>query len=152
MSAEQRLVELGIELPPPVQPLGSYTTWVREGGLLFLSGHVPVADGKMIYTGKVGDTVSVERAQEAARFTIINSLATIKAALGSLDRVRRVIRVSGFVLSTPDFAGHASVLNGASELLAQVFGEQGLHVRNAIGAASLPGDATVELELTLAVE
>ena len=152
MSAEERLAQLGITLPPPVQPLGSYCTWVQAGPLLFLSGHVPVREGKMVHTGKVGGELTVEQAQEAARFTAINCLATIRQALGSLDRVRRVVRLTGYVQSAPGFNQQAAVLNGASDLLAAVFGEAGVHVRTAVGAAELPSNAVVELDLTLDVD
>ena len=151
MSAEARIKEIGLELPEPLKPLGSYTTWVRSGPLLFLSGHVPLQDGKMAYTGKAGADVSLEQAQQAARFTALNCLATIRVALGSLDHVRRVIRMTGYVLSAPGFNQQAAVLNAASEVFGSVFGEAGVHVRSAVGAAELPADATVELEVTLEV-
>lgn len=151
MSAEARLAELGIALPPPVQPLGSYCTWVQAAGLLFLSGHVPVRDGKMVHTGKVGAELSVSQGQEAARFTALNCLATLRQALGSLDRVRRVVRLTGYVQSGPGFNQQAAVLNGASDLLASVFGEAGVHVRTAVGTSELPSNAVVELELTVEV-
>ena len=151
MSAEDRLVQLGIELPPPIQPLGSYRTWVRSGSLLFLSGHVPAAEGRMIHVGKVDSDLGVEQGGEAARFTAINCLATIRAALGSLDQVLRVLRLTGYVQSAPGFNQQAAVLNGASDLLAEVFGPDGVHVRTAVGVHELPSNATVELELTLEV-
>jgi enamine deaminase RidA (YjgF/YER057c/UK114 family) len=151
MSAEERMRARGIELPPPIQPLGSYTTWVRSGDLLFLSGHVPVRDGQMVHSGRVGDDLTVEQGVAAARFTVLNCLATVRQALGSLDRVRRVVRMSGYVLSAPGFAQQAVVLNGASELLGEIFGELGVHVRTAVGVSELPAHATVELELTFEV-
>jgi enamine deaminase RidA (YjgF/YER057c/UK114 family) len=151
MSTEDRLQQLGIELPAPVQPMGSYTTFRQSGQLLFLSGHVPVKEGKMVHVGRVGEDLSVEDGQVAARFTAVNCLATLRAALGSLDHVVRVIRVSGFVRSAPGFDQQAAVLNGASDLLAEVFGEAGVHVRTAVGVSELPSGAAVELELTVEV-
>ena len=152
MSIDDRLRELGIELPSPVQPLGSYCTSVQSGKLLFLSGHVPLREGKMIYVGKAGADLTVEQAQAAARFTALNCLATIQAALGSLDRVKRVLRLTGYVQSAPGFNQQAAVLNGASDLFAQVFGPSGVHVRTAVGASELPSGATVELEVTVEVD
>src|SRR5947209_7617107 len=151
MSFDDRLRELRIELPAPIQPLGSYRTHVQSGNLLFLSGHVPVHDGKPVHVGKVGADLSVEQGQAAARFTALNCLATIRDALGSLDRVRRVVRLTGYVQSAPGFNQQAAVLNGASDLFAEVFGEAGVHVRTAVGAAELPSNVTVELEVTLEV-
>ena len=152
MAAEDRLRELSIELPPPIQPLGSYCTYVRSGSLLFLSGHVPVREGQMVHAGKVGGDLTLEQGQAAARFTALNCLATIRAAVGSLDRVRRVVRMTGYVLSAPGFSQQAAVLNAASDLFAEVFGPAGVHVRTAVGVAELPANATVELELTVEVE
>jgi enamine deaminase RidA (YjgF/YER057c/UK114 family) len=152
MSVDDRLSELGLELPPPIQPLGSYCTHVRSGNVLYLSGHVPVRDGKAVYVGKLGSDLTVEQGQEAARFTALNCLATIRAALGSLDRVERVLRLTGYVQSAPGFGQQAAVLNGASDLLSQVFGERGVHVRTAVGASELPSNVAVELEVTLEVD
>jgi enamine deaminase RidA (YjgF/YER057c/UK114 family) len=151
MSVDERLRELAIELPAPIQPLGSYCTFVEASGLLFLSGHVPVRDGQMVHVGKLGRELTVEQGQEAARFTALNCLATLRAALGSLERVQRVVRLTGFVNSAAGFNQQAAVLNGASDLLGTVFGPRGVHVRSAVGAAELPGDAAVELELTVQV-
>lgn len=151
MSIDQRLAELSIELPPPIKPLGSYTTALEVGHFLFLSGHVPIKDGQMVYVGRVGDELSLEEGQAAARFTALNCLATIRAALGSLDRVRRIVRLTGYVNSAPGCGQQAAVLNGASDLLGSVFGEAGVHVRTAVGVSELPGNATVELELTIEV-
>jgi enamine deaminase RidA (YjgF/YER057c/UK114 family) len=151
MSTDDRLRELGIELPPPVQPMGSYTTYLQSGKLLFLSGHVPVQEGKMLHVGAVGQELSVEQGQAAARFTALNCMATIQSALGSLDRVERVVRLTGFVRSAPGFNQQAAVLNGASDLFVQVFGQAGVHVRAAVGVSELPSGASVELELTVEV-
>lgn len=151
MSVDDRLRELGIELPPPLQPLGSYRTHLISGSLLFLSGHVPVFEGKMVRAGKVGAELSVEQGQQAARFTALNCLATMRSALGTLDRVERVLRMTGYVQSAPGFIQQAAVLNGASDLFTEVFGEAGVHVRTAVGAAELPNNAAVELEVTVQV-
>ena len=151
MAADDRLTALGIELPAPIQPLGSYRTWIRSQHLLFLSGHVPLQGGEMVHVGKVGAELSVEQGQAAARFTVLNCLATIRAALGGLGEVERIVRLVGYVQSAPGFTQQAAVLNGASDLLAEVFGEAGVHVRTAVGVAELPGNATVELELTVEV-
>jgi enamine deaminase RidA (YjgF/YER057c/UK114 family) len=151
MSVDDRLRELGIELPRPIQPLGSYTTFVQSGQLLLLSGHIPVSEGTPVYSGKVGAELSVEQGQQAARFTAVNCLATLKAALGNLDRVQRVLRLTGYVQGAQGFTQQAAVLNGASDLLAEVFGEAGIHVRTAVGAAELPFNVPVELELTVEV-
>lgn len=151
MSAEAQLRQLGLELPPPVQPLGSYCTFVQVGDLLFLSGHVPVQGGRMVHVGKVGSDLSLDQGREAARFTALNCLATLRSALGSLDRVGRVVRLTGYVQSASGFDQQAAVLNGASDLFGQVFGSAGVHVRTAVGVSELPANATVELELTVAV-
>jgi enamine deaminase RidA (YjgF/YER057c/UK114 family) len=151
MSIDDRLRELEIELPAPIEPLGSYRTHLQSGNLLFLSGHVPVLEGRIVHVGKLGTDLSVEQGQAAARFTAMNCLATIRSALGSLDRVRRVLRLTGYVQSAPGFVQQALVLNGASDLFAQVFGESGVHVRTAVGVSELPSGAAVELEVTLEV-
>jgi enamine deaminase RidA (YjgF/YER057c/UK114 family) len=152
MAIEDRLRELGVELPPPIQPLGSYCTYVRSGNLLFLSGHVPIREGRVVHAGRVGSDLTLEQGQAAASFTALNCLATLQAALGSLDRVRRVVRMTGYVLSAPGFNQQAGVLNAASDLFAGVFGAGGVHVRTAVGAAELPSNVTVELELTVEVD
>jgi enamine deaminase RidA (YjgF/YER057c/UK114 family) len=152
MPIDDRLRELRIELPPPIKPLGSYCTYLESGNLLFLSGHVPIREGKPVVTGKVGAELSVEQGTEAARFTALNCLATMRSALGSLDRVTRIVRLTGYVASAPGFVGQAAVLNGASDLFAEVFGPAGVHVRTAVGAAELPSGVPVELELTVEVQ
>jgi enamine deaminase RidA (YjgF/YER057c/UK114 family) len=120
--------------------------------LLLLSGHVPVKDGQMVYRGKVGAELSLEDGQAAARFTAINCLATMRAAVGSLEQIRRIVRMVGYVQSAPGFDQQALVLNGASDLLAAVFGEAGVHVRTAVGVGELPAGASVELEITAEVQ
>jgi enamine deaminase RidA (YjgF/YER057c/UK114 family) len=151
MLVEGRLEQLGLELPAPVKPLGSYCTFVRAAQLAFLSGHVPLRDGQIAYTGKVGTDLTVEQAQAAARYTALCCLATLKANLDSLDQVKQVIRLTGYVLSAPGFSQQPAVLNAASDLLAAVFGAAGVHVRSAVGVSELPGNATVEIELTVEI-
>jgi enamine deaminase RidA (YjgF/YER057c/UK114 family) len=144
---EQRLAALGITLPPPPKPLGAYVPWVRSGSLLYVSGQLPIREGKMAHPGLLGQEVSVEEGALCARIAAINALAIAREALDSLTAVRRVVRVAGHVAATPSFTGHPQVVNGASDLLADVFGERGRHARVAIGAPSLPGGACVELEI-----
>jgi enamine deaminase RidA (YjgF/YER057c/UK114 family) len=144
---EKRLSELGIALPPAGAPAGNYVPFVVVGNLVFLSGQVAREAGKMKYVGKVGKDLSVEQGAEAARLCATNLLAQLKAACGGdLDRVERCVRVSGFVNSAPDFLEHPKVINGASDLLVEVFGERGQHARTAVGVAALPLDSAVEVE------
>jgi enamine deaminase RidA (YjgF/YER057c/UK114 family) len=149
MSAEQRLVELGIELPEPVQPIGSYVRWVLTGNHLYISGTGP---GDETQRGKLGSTMSIEEGNAAAREVGLQILATARAALGSLDRVKRVIKVLGMVNCTPDFADQPKVINGCSDLFIEVFGEAGRHTRSAVGFVALPGQIPVEIECTMEVE
>ena len=152
MAAEARLKELGLELPPAPAPAASYVTYAQAGNLAFLSGHIPVrADGTRV-TGKVGAGLTTEQGSEAARLVALNLLATLRANLGTLDRVRRVVRIMGMVNSSPAFTEHSKVINGCSDLLVQVFGEAGRHVRSAVGMASLPFDVAVEIEAVVEVE
>ena len=150
MSARERLAELGLELPAVVPPLASYVPAVRTGSLVFTSGQLPLAGGELGDVGKVGGQVTPERAKELARLCALNGLAAVDALVG-LDSVVRVVKVVGFVASTPDFTGQPGVVNGASELLGEVFGEAGQHARSAVGVASLPLDAPVEVELVVEV-
>ncbi|MFN0030372.1 MAG: RidA family protein [Acidimicrobiales bacterium] len=150
-NASERLVALGISLPTPPRPLASYVTAVRAGDLLFTSGHGPVAADGSITTGKVGIDLDVAAGQAAARLTAINLLATVHAELGSLDRVARVVKVFGMVNCPPTFTEHPAVLNGCSDLLVDVFGEAGRHVRSAVGVSSLPLNFAVEIEMVLQV-
>lgn len=149
MSAEQRLKELGIELPPPPKPAGVYKPIVIVGNQVLVSGHGPLcADGSLI-TGKVGQDKDLDGGYAAARQTGLAILATLRKELGSLDRIRRVVKLLGMVNATPDFAKHPAVINGCSELYAQVFGaDAGVGVRSAVGMGSLPGNITVEIEGT----
>jgi enamine deaminase RidA (YjgF/YER057c/UK114 family) len=145
-----RLTELGIELPPVVAPLAAYVPAVRTGSLVYTAGQLPLVAGELPMMGKVGGEVSAERAAELARTCALNALAAVHALVG-LDSVVRVVKVVGFVASTPVFTGQPAVINGASELLGQVFGDAGAHARSAIGVAVLPRDAPVEVELIVEV-
>jgi enamine deaminase RidA (YjgF/YER057c/UK114 family) len=145
-----RLTELGIELPPVVAPLAAYVPAVRTGSLVYTAGQLPLVAGELPVMGKVGGEVSAERAAELARTCALNALAAVHALVG-LDSVVRVVKVVGFVASTPVFTGQPAVINGASELLGQVFGDAGAHARSAIGVAVLPRDAPVEVELIVEV-
>src|SRR5471032_402612 len=144
---ELKLAELGIRLPTPMPPIANYVPYVVTGNLVVVSGQVPAIDGKIAITGKVTWGVSVDQAKEAARLCFINVLVHLKAACGGdLDRVKRVVRLGGFVASPSDFNQHAMVMNGASDLAVAVFGEAGRHARSTIGVPSLPADAPVEVE------
>jgi enamine deaminase RidA (YjgF/YER057c/UK114 family) len=146
----QRLAELGLTVPTVVPPLAAYVPAVRTGSLVYTAGQLPMADGGMAATGKVGATVTVEQATALARTCALNALAAVHALVG-LDAVVRVVKVVGYVASAPDFTGQPAVINGASELFGQVFGDAGAHARSAVGVASLPLDAAVELELIVEV-
>lgn len=147
MSALQRLAELGIQIPDVPTPAGAYLPARISGNLLFTAGQLPMVGGKLPATGKVGAEVDAEAAKSLARQCAINALAAINSALGDLDRVTGVIKVVGFVASTPDFTGQPGVINGASELLGEVFGDAGKHARSAVGVSVLPLDSPVEVEL-----
>jgi len=149
-SARARLLELGIELPAVVYPLGAYVPAVRSGPLVFTSGQLPVVEGRLSTTGKVGAEVDAEVAHDLARVCALNALAAIDALVG-IDAVIRVVKVVGFVASANHFFGQPAVINGASELLAQVFGDDGAHARSAVGVAALPMNAPVEVELVVEV-
>ncbi|CAN5533105.1 RidA family protein [soil metagenome] len=149
MSVETRLTELGLKLPVLSKPVAAYVPAIVTGNLVFTAGQLPFVDGKLEATGKVGAEVSPEDAAKLARTCALNALAAAASVIGSLDRVTRVVKVVGFVASTPDFSGQPGVVNGASELLGEVFGEAGQHARSAVGVAVLPLDAPVEVELIL---
>lgn len=151
MGAEARLKQLGIELPAAPRPMGSYVTSVRTGNLLFLSGHGPMREGRVVHAGKVGHDLTIEQGQEAARLTGLNLLATTREALGSLDRVRRVVKVLGMVNCGDEFTEQPRVINGFSNLMAEVFGDAGRHARSAVGMTSLPMAIAVEIEMVLEV-
>ncbi len=150
---ERRLEELGIQLPQPPQPVASYVPAIKSGNLLFVSGQVPVSDGKLVHEGIVGKNLGVEEAKEAARVCILNALAVVKKELGHLGRVTKIVRLSGYVASTADFTEQPVVINGASDLLVDVFGEEkGKHSRIAVGVASLPLNAPVEIDIIVEFE
>jgi enamine deaminase RidA (YjgF/YER057c/UK114 family) len=146
MSVEANLQKLGISLPQPAAPVANYIGFNLVGNLLVVSGQIPFKDGKVAFTGKVGAGVTVEQGQEAARLCFINLVAQVKAAVGDLDRVKRVVRLGGFIAAGPDFTQHAVVMNGASDMAVAVFGDAGRHARTTIGVPSLPADAAVEVE------
>jgi enamine deaminase RidA (YjgF/YER057c/UK114 family) len=146
---DARLKELGIVIPEVATPVASYVPAQVTGNLLYTAGQLPFFDGALIATGKVGGEVSPTDAIELARVCTLNALAAAQSVLGSLDRVKQVVKVNGFVASTPDFIGQPGVLNGASELLGEIFGDIGRHARAAVGVAVLPLDAPVEVELIL---
>jgi enamine deaminase RidA (YjgF/YER057c/UK114 family) len=149
---EDRLAELGRTLPGVAAPVAAYVPAVRSGAFVFTSGQLPMVDGSLAATGKVGAEVSAEDAKALAATCALNALAAVKAEIGDLDRVRRIVKVVGFVASTPDFTGQPGVINGASELLGEVFGDKGVHARSAVGVAVLPLDAPVEVELVVEID
>lgn len=157
MSPDERLAELGLAVPAVAAPVAAYVPAVRSGALVFTSGQLPMRDGALMLTGKVGDTVSgvadvtADQATECAQQCALNALAAIKAEIGDLLLVRRVVKVVVFVASAPDFTGQPGVANGASELIGTVFGDVGVHARSAVGVAVLPLDAPVEVELIVEV-
>jgi enamine deaminase RidA (YjgF/YER057c/UK114 family) len=149
---EARLRELGLELPAVPEPGGAYVPATRTGTLIFTAGQLPLENGKLHTTGKVGDAVPVEEAYEAARLCALNALAAAAAEAGGLNRIRRVVKVTGFVASAAGFNAQPQVINGASELIGEVFGEAGLHARSAVGVAELPLNSPVEVELIAELE
>jgi len=150
VSTSHRLAELGIALPAVTKPLAAYVPAVRTGNLVYTAGQLPLVDGKLTHTGKAGAEVSPEHARVAARTCALNALAAIDALVG-IDNVTRIVKVVGFVASAPGFSGQPGVINGASELLGEVFGEAGQHARSAVGVSELPLDAPVEVELIVEV-
>lgn len=150
--AEDKLRELGIDLPKAPEPVAEYVPAVRTGNLVFVSGQLPVRDGDLRFEGKVGSDLTVEEAKEAAELAAVNALAIVRAELGSLDRVRRVVRMVAHVNSADGFTEQHLVANGASELLGELFGKRGRHSRLALGAPELPLDAAVELDTIFEVE
>ncbi len=142
---EEKLESLGIKLPSPPTPAGSYVPAVRTGNLLYISGQIPMEDGKVVFTGKVSDS-NLEIAQKSARMCAINILAQIKREVGDLDKVSKIVRLSGFVNSVSEFAQHPKVINPASDLFFEIFGEKGKHSRIAVGVASLPLDSMTEID------
>ena len=150
MSADAKIEELGLELPSPFPPAGIYINAVRTGNLLVLGGHVPVGADQIVL-GKLGDDLEVDAGRAAARLAALSALATLRAELGSLDRVAQIVSVRGVVNATSDFTAHTQVIDGASEVFVQVFGERGRHARLAVGVSSLPANLALEIELVVEV-
>ncbi len=152
MKIEERLKELGIELPEPTTPLGSYVNAVRTGNLVYMAGKGPGLPGKPLPVGKVGRDFSLEQANRLARDTGLSILGALKAELGDLDRVKRIVKVLGMVNATSEYGSHPEVINGCSDLFVEVFGEKGRHARSAVGMGSLPRGIPVEIEVIVEVE
>jgi enamine deaminase RidA (YjgF/YER057c/UK114 family) len=151
MTPEERLADLGLAIPEVVAPVAAYVPAVRTGGYVYTSGQLPLRDGELMRIGKVGSEVSPEEAYECARQCALNALAAVRSEVGDLSAVTRVVKVVGFVASAPGFTAQPQVVNGASELLGQAFGDSGRHARSAVGVAVLPLDAPVEVELVIEV-
>jgi enamine deaminase RidA (YjgF/YER057c/UK114 family) len=151
MSFDEKLKQLGIELPPPPKPVATYVPAVQAGDLLFVSGVLPFLDGKLTHEGKLGRDLTVEQGYEAARIAVLNALAIARSQVGKLDRVRQIVKLVGHVASAEGFVQQPAVINGASDLLVDLFGDAGRHARVAVGAAELPLNAPVELEIVLQV-
>ncbi len=152
MNAERKLKEMGIVLPEIPKPVANYVRTVRTGNLLFVSGHGPYNDGKTLLAGKLGKEVTIEEGYKTARNVALNCLASIRGALGSLDKIRRVVKLLGMVNCAEDFKDQPLVINGASDLLVEIFGEDGRHARSAVGMQALPNQIPVEIEMILEVE
>lgn len=148
---EQKIIDLGFLLPETAKPLAAYIPAVQSGNLVFTSGQLPMIAGTLAETGKVGGSVSPERAKELATICALNALAAVKTVIGDLDKIKRIVKVVGFVSSVPEFSAQPAVVNGASEFLGEVFGDKGIHARSAVGVAVLPLDAPVEIELIVEV-
>ena len=148
---EQKIIDLGFLLPETAKPLAAYIPAVQSGNLVFTSGQLPMIAGALAETGKVGGSVSPERAKELATVCALNALAAVKTGIGDLDKIKRIVKVVGFVSSVPEFSAQPAVVNGASEFLGEVFGDKGIHARSAVGVAVLPLDAPVEIELIVEV-
>ena len=146
---EEKLKELGIEIPTPPSPAGSYIPVVTTGNLAFVSGQIPMKEGKVVFEGKVPEKHSVDSAKDAARICIINGLSQLKTNLGSLDKITKFVKISGFVNSSPDFTEQPKVINAASDLLVEIFGDMAKHSRIAVGVASLPLNSTVEIDMVV---
>jgi enamine deaminase RidA (YjgF/YER057c/UK114 family) len=152
MTPEDRLRKLGISLPRAPEPLGSYIPCIRTGNLVFLSGILPLVGGKLIRTGRVGETVSLEEAREDAKAAAVNGLSVLKSSIGNLQDVERCIKITGFIASAPDFVQQPQVLNAASDFICEVFGERGRHARAAIGVTVLPLNSPVEIEFIFEIK
>ncbi|EIC92335.1 endoribonuclease L-PSP [Candidatus Aquiluna sp. IMCC13023] len=144
---EQRLSELGLTLPQVATPAGSYLPAMISGNLVFTAGQIPLVEGKLMATGKLGAEITVEYGAEIAQRCALNALAAVKSVIGDLDRVKQIVKIVGFVSSVPEFTSQPAVINGASEFLQQIFGDAGQHARSAVGVSVLPLDAPVEIEL-----
>ena len=151
VSAENNLSKLGITLADTPKPLGAYLLAKRTGNIIFLSGVLPMIDGKLAFAGKLGSDLTVEEGYEAAKIACINGLAILKSEIGILDGVRQIVKVTGYVASAPDFYYQPKVVNGASDLLAEIFGKSGRHARVAVGCSSLPANSPVEIEMIVEV-
>lgn len=151
MSFEQRITELGLILPVPPEPVANYVPFAQVGNLLFISGVVPICDGQIMYQGKLGREISKEQGYEAAKLALLNALSNVRLALYTLDHVKRIVKMTGYVASHEGFAEQPFVINGASDLLVNIFGDIGRHVRVAVGVAELPFGVPVELELVVEV-
>ena len=151
MSYEAKLKNMGLTLPAPPKPVANYVPVVRVGDLLFLSGVLPSRDGQLIMTGKLGQELTIEQGKEASRVAVLNGLSIVKHEIGSLNQVKRIVKMVGHIASVPGFTDQPQVLNGASDLLVSLFGEAGRHARVAVGAAELPRHAPVEIELIVQV-
>ena len=151
MTPEERLEELGLAVPEVAKPVAVYIPAVRSGHHVFTSGQLPMREGQLVATGKVGGEVSAEEAVECARQCALNALAAVRAEVGDLSAIKRIVKVVAYVASTPDFTGQPGIANGASELFGEVFGDIGRHVRSAVGVPVLPLDAPVEVELVVEV-
>ena len=152
MTPDEKIKSLGIELPEIPKPLGSYVPFVRTGDLVYLSGMLPLKDGKLLKTGRVGEGVTLDEAVQCARTAAINGLAVLRSAVGDLNKVKRCVKVSGFVASSPDFTDQPKVVNGVSDLIFEVFGEAGRHARVAVGVNVLPMNSPVEIDFIFEVE
>ena len=152
MTIEEKMEELGLKLPDPPRPVANYLPAVRAGDLLFTSGVLPMKEGQLAFTGKLGSDLTVQQGQEAARAALLSALAVVKQELGSLDKVARVVKLTGHVASAPGFTQQPSVLNGASDLLVAIFEDSGRHARVAVGAAELPLGAPIEIELIVQIK
>ncbi|MCD6514400.1 MAG: RidA family protein [Candidatus Odinarchaeota archaeon] len=152
MSFDEKLKKLGIELPVPSKPVASYVPALTIDNFIYVSGQLPIKNGKLIFKGKLGKELSVEDGYKAAEICAINILAQLKAKLGTLDKIEQIIKVEGYVASVPEFTEHSKVINGASDLFLKIFGEKGKHTRIAVGMASLPLNAPVEISLVAKIK
>lgn len=151
MSYEAKIKELGLTLPEAPKPVAAYIPAVKSGNYVFTSGQIPFLNGELKYKGKLGKELTVEEGYEAAKLCALNCLSVIKSVIGDLDKIERIVRVGGFVNSVPEFSDQPKVINGASELLGQIFGEKGKHARAAVGSINLPINAAVEVEMLVEV-